>query len=68
MKFEYKKYSNKLTKIKTMAKKKQFAEELEKNKNNPEKTWSVALKKAVFALGFKNHSLITLSVALKKAV
>ena len=40
-KSEYKKYSNKLTKIKTMAKKKHFAEELEKNKNNPKKTWEI---------------------------
>ena len=41
MKSEYKKYSNKLTKIKTMAKKKHLAEELEKNKNNPKKTWEI---------------------------
>ena len=41
MKCKHKKYSNKLTKIKTMAKKKHFAEELENNKNNPKKTWEI---------------------------
>ena len=35
MKLKYKKFSNKLTKIKTNAKKKYFEEELEKNKSNP---------------------------------
>ena len=41
MKSEYKKYSNKLTKIKTTVKKKHFAEELKENKNNPKKTWKI---------------------------
>ena len=39
MKLKYKKFSNKLTKIKTNAKKKYFPEELEKNQSNPRKTW-----------------------------
>ena len=39
MKLKYKKFSNKLKKIKTNAKKKYFAEKLEKNKSNPRKTW-----------------------------
>ena len=39
MKLKYKKFSNKLTKIKTNAKEKYFAEELEKSKSNPRKTW-----------------------------
>ena len=41
MKLEYKKFSNKLTKIKTNAKKKYLAEELEKNKCNLRKTWEI---------------------------
>ena len=41
MKFECKKYSNKLTEVKSMVKKKHFAEELERNKNNPKKTWKI---------------------------
>jgi len=38
MKQEYKKYVNKLTKIKSIAKKKYYADELSKNKSNPRKT------------------------------
>ena len=39
MKQEYKKYSNKLTKIKSTAKKQYYAKELEANAGNPRKTW-----------------------------
>ena len=39
MKGEYKKYLNKLTKIKSIAKKQYFTNELKKNKSNQRKTW-----------------------------
>ena len=41
MKQEYKKYSNKLTKIKLTAKTKYYAKELEANTGNPRITWEV---------------------------
>ena len=41
MKREYKKYLNKLTKIKSIAKKQYFTDELEKNKSNQRKTWEI---------------------------
>ena len=41
MKQEYKKYSNKLTKIKSTAKKQCNAKELEATTGNPRKTWEV---------------------------
>ena len=34
-------YANKLTKIKTIAKQKYYADELVKNKSNPRKTWEL---------------------------
>ena len=40
-KHEYKVYANKLTKIKTLAKKNYYAEELDKNKSYPRKTWEL---------------------------
>ena len=40
-KHEYKVYANKLAKIKILAKKNYSAEELEKNKSNPRKTWEL---------------------------
>ena len=41
MKQEYKKYSNKLTKIKLTAKKQYYAKEFEVTTGNPRKTWEV---------------------------
>ena len=41
MKCEYKKYLNKLTKIKSIAKKQYFTDELKKNKSNQQKTWEI---------------------------
>ena len=41
MKREYKMYLNKLTKIKSTAKKQYFTDELEKNKSNQRKTWEI---------------------------
>ena len=42
MKQEYKKYSNKFTKVKSTAKKQYYAKELEANSTgNPRKTWKV---------------------------
>jgi len=41
MKQEYKKCANKLTKIKSIATKKYYADELAKNKSNPQKTWEL---------------------------
>ena len=41
MKQEYKKYSNKLTKIKLTARIQYYANELEANTCNPRKTWKV---------------------------
>ena len=41
MKQEYKKYSNKLTKIKSTAKKQYYAKELEATTGNQRKTWEV---------------------------
>ena len=43
-KHEYKVYANKLTKIKTLAKKNYYAEKLDKNKSNPRKTWELLRK------------------------
>ena len=40
-KHEYKVYANIQTKIKTLAKKNFYAEELDKNKRNPRKTWEL---------------------------
>ena len=37
----YRKYSNKLTKIIAMSKKFYFTNQLDLNKNNPTKTWSI---------------------------
>ena len=41
IKREYKMYLNKLTKIKSIAKKQYFTDELEKNKSNQRKTWEI---------------------------
>ena len=41
MKQEYKSYSNKLTKIKALAKKEYYSAEIEKNKTNQRKTWEL---------------------------
>ena len=41
MKQKSKKYSNKLTQIKSTAKKQCYAKELEANAGNPRKTWEV---------------------------
>ena len=41
MKQEYKKYSNKLNKIKSAAKKQYYAKEIEAATGNPRKTWKV---------------------------
>ena len=41
MKQEYKKYSNKLTKIKSTAQKQYYAKELEATTGSPRKTWEV---------------------------
>ena len=41
MQQEYKKYSNKLSKIKSSAKKGYYAKELKANTGNPRKTWEV---------------------------
>ena len=38
---EYKKYLNKLSKIKSIPKKQYFTDELEKNKSNQRKTWEI---------------------------
>ena len=41
MKQEYKKYSNKLIKIESIAKKQYYAKELEANTDNSRKTWEI---------------------------
>ena len=39
MKLQYKKFANNLTKMKTLAKKQYYANELERSKENHRKTW-----------------------------
>ena len=41
MKLEYKKFANNVTKMKTLAKKRYYANELENSRGNPRKTWEL---------------------------
>ena len=57
MKLKYKKFSNKLTKIKTNSKKKFLAEELEKNKCKPRKMWEILRSLIPSATSNSNNNL-----------